>query len=253
MKPESQERENHTGMPDQLKAGVEALSGIDVSDVKVNYNSDKPAQLNALAYAKGNDIHLGPGQEKHLPHEAWHVVQQRQGRVNATVQAKGLAVNEDESLETEADEMGEQAMQLKTESPVKLSAGNTSNTGVAQLQDDYYPSGDKEPHIHMHAGGITYTDVGHSHKTLQSGDQVRENAIMEVYQTLQELDTDRARDIIQWIQNKFDIDPPEPDVEEESDEDRELREWTEGEMEDHNPDRLPPEGFSYGSYTSKLK
>ena len=29
---------------------------------------------------RARDIHLGPGQEKHLPHEAWHVVQQKQGQ-----------------------------------------------------------------------------------------------------------------------------------------------------------------------------
>jgi hypothetical protein len=44
--------------------------------VKVHYNSSQPAQLNALAYAQGSDIHVAPGQEQHLPHEAWHVVQQ---------------------------------------------------------------------------------------------------------------------------------------------------------------------------------
>jgi len=49
--------------------------------VKVHYNSDKPDQLKALAFAQGNDIHFGPGHEHHLPHEAWHVVQQRQGKV----------------------------------------------------------------------------------------------------------------------------------------------------------------------------
>jgi hypothetical protein len=71
-------------MPDHLKAGIESLSGMDLSDVRVHLNSEKPAQLNALAYAQGNDIHLGPGQERHLPHEVWHVIQQRQGRVQAT-------------------------------------------------------------------------------------------------------------------------------------------------------------------------
>ena len=45
-----------------------------MDDVNVHYNSNKPAQLQAHAYAQGTDIHLGPGQEKHLPHEAWHVV-----------------------------------------------------------------------------------------------------------------------------------------------------------------------------------
>jgi len=68
---------NNTGLPDNLKSGVEQLSGISLDGVKVHYNSEKPAQLNALAYAQGTDIHVGPGQEQHLPHEAWHVVQQR--------------------------------------------------------------------------------------------------------------------------------------------------------------------------------
>jgi hypothetical protein len=80
---------NRTGMPDALKSGIEALSGIDLSAVQVHRDSDKPAQLNALAYAQGRDIHLAPGQEQHLPHEAWHVVQQAQGRVPANLRPPG--------------------------------------------------------------------------------------------------------------------------------------------------------------------
>ncbi|PSL45354.1 uncharacterized protein DUF4157 [Chitinophaga niastensis] len=114
----TQFKPNLTGMPDQLKSGVENMSGMDLSAVKVHYNSDKPAQLNAHAYAQGNDIHLGAGQEKHLPHEAWHVVQQRQGRVQATMQMKqGIPVNDDPGLESEADTMGAKAMQLHSELP----------------------------------------------------------------------------------------------------------------------------------------
>jgi len=100
---------NKTGMPEQLKSGIESLSGMDMSDVRVHKNSSNPAQLNALAYAQGNDIHLGAGQEQHLPHEAWHVVQQRQGRVKPTVQMAGEMVNNDASLEKEADVMGSRA------------------------------------------------------------------------------------------------------------------------------------------------
>ncbi|KAL0630563.1 hypothetical protein Q9L58_010589 [Maublancomyces gigas] len=81
--------------------------------LKVHYNSDKPAQLQAQAYAQGNEIHLGPGQERHLPHEAWHVVQQAQGRVRPTLQMKAGAVNDDPLLESEADRMGEKAAQFK--------------------------------------------------------------------------------------------------------------------------------------------
>jgi len=107
-----QKNENTTGLPDNLKSGIENLSGMSLDDVKVHRNSDKPAQLNAHAYAQGTDIHLGAGQEKHLPHEAWHVVQQKQGRVRPTLQMKeGVLVNDDSGLEQEADVMGAKALQ----------------------------------------------------------------------------------------------------------------------------------------------
>ena len=79
--------------------------------VKVHYNSNQPAQLNAHAYEQGTDIHLAPGQEKHLPHEAWHVVQRKQGRVKPTMKLKGnVQVNDDAGLEKEADDMGAKAL-----------------------------------------------------------------------------------------------------------------------------------------------
>ncbi len=108
---------NSTGLPDNLKAGIENLSGMSMDNVQVHYNSDKPAQLNAHAYAQGTDIHVASGQEKHLPHEAWHVVQQAQGRVQPTTQmAGGTQVNDDSSLEKEADDMGAKAAQFKADS-----------------------------------------------------------------------------------------------------------------------------------------
>lgn len=112
LKDKAQKR-NDTGLPDHLKSGIEDLSGHSMDDVKVHYNSSKPAQLNAHAYAQGNQIHLAGGQEKHLPHEAWHVVQQKQGRVRPTVNVNGAKVNNDVSLEKEADVMGGKAMQMK--------------------------------------------------------------------------------------------------------------------------------------------
>jgi Domain of unknown function (DUF4157) len=107
------DRPNQTGMPDNLKSGIESLSGMSMDHVKVHYNSAQPAQLNALAYAQGSDIHVAPGQEQHLPHEAWHLVQQAQGRVQPTMQMKeGVPVNDDASLEAEADTMGAKALQM---------------------------------------------------------------------------------------------------------------------------------------------
>ncbi|MEN0037327.1 MAG: DUF4157 domain-containing protein [Cellvibrio sp.] len=109
-----EEKPNNTGLPNQLKSGIESLSGMSMDNVKVHYNSDKPAQLNAHAYAQGTDIHVAPGQEQHLPHEAWHVVQQAQGRVQPTAQMKGTSVNDDVGLETEADVMGARAISYST-------------------------------------------------------------------------------------------------------------------------------------------
>lgn len=109
------EEENKTGLPDDLKAGVESLSGYSMDDVRVHYNSSKPAQLQALAYTQGTEIHVGPGQEKHLAHEAWHVVQQMQRRVKPTIQIKGIQINDDDGLEREADEIGGKAVQKRRE------------------------------------------------------------------------------------------------------------------------------------------
>ena len=65
-----QRKENNTGLPDNLKSGVEKLSGESLNDVQVHRNSDQPAQMQAHAFAQGNQIHVAPGQEKRLPHEA---------------------------------------------------------------------------------------------------------------------------------------------------------------------------------------
>ena len=106
-------RPNNTGMPDNLKAGIESLSGFSMDDVRVHYNSSKPATVQALAYTQGSDIHVAPGQEKCLPHEAWHVAQQMAGRVSPTTNINGMPVNDNAALEHEADVMGEKAVQCK--------------------------------------------------------------------------------------------------------------------------------------------
>ncbi len=135
-----QQKENKTGLPDNLKSGVENLSGMSMDDVKVHYNSSKPSQLQAHAYAQGTDIHVASGQEKHLPHEAWHVAQQKQGRVKPTTQVQGVNVNDDTGLEREADVMGGKAMQMKANNPIALNEEITptivhqlASSGVVQL------------------------------------------------------------------------------------------------------------------------
>ncbi|MGD1703160.1 DUF4157 domain-containing protein [Dapis sp. BLCC M229] len=132
--------ENKTGLPDNLKAGVESLSGYSFDDVRVHYNSPKPLQLQAHAYAQGTDIHVAPGQDEHLPHEAWHVVQQMQGRVKPTMQLKGLGVNDDSSLEYEADVKGKQASLL----------GSNKNNGSQS---------DRFENSNIHTNNLTINDT----------------------------------------------------------------------------------------------
>lgn len=136
--------ENSNGLPLQLKAGIESLSGISMDQVQVHYNSDKPAQLNAHAYAQGNQIHLSPGQSHHLPHEAWHVVQQAQGRVKPTMQLKaGHVINDDLGLEAEADKMGAQAATLQSSQNTTQLLNYRPSIAAMPMQLSY-KFGDKE-------------------------------------------------------------------------------------------------------------
>lgn len=120
-------RPNNTGMPDNLKTGIESLSGFSMDDVRVHYNSSKPATVQALAYTQGTDIHVAPGQEKHLPHEAWHVAQQMAGRVSPTTNINGMPVNDNAALEHEADVMGEKAVQCEKDNNSICSMGKCNS------------------------------------------------------------------------------------------------------------------------------
>jgi len=144
-----QREPNNTGLPDQLRDGIESLSGLAMDDVRVHYNSAKPATVQAHAYAQGTDIHIAPGQEKHLPHEAWHVVQQKQGRVKPTLQLKGVAINDDAGLEREADAMGGKATGLghagsswtsRNRSPMQQNRSSIVQRAALIVGDDEAPA-----------------------------------------------------------------------------------------------------------------
>lgn len=131
--------------------------------MRVHYNSARSAGLGALACTQGTEIEVGPGKERHLPHEGWHVVQQMQGRVTATVQAKDLpaggmaavGMNEDAALEREAEAMGAKALQLgqrrnagsDAESPLGTLPRRTDSTGL--------PARDERAPAEVHRGHQT--------------------------------------------------------------------------------------------------
>lgn len=141
--PVSQERaqsgadgERPSGLPERLRAGIEHLSGLSMDAVSVHYDSPRPAPLDALAYAQGTDIHLGPGQAKHLAHEAWHVVQQMRGAVRPTLRAQdGVAINDDAGLEREAHVMGEQALRATGRDPTARAIPGRTTAAVRGQAD----------------------------------------------------------------------------------------------------------------------
>jgi hypothetical protein len=103
-------------MPKDVQDQMESVFDADFSAVRV-HEGPQPAAVEAIAFTEGTDIHIAPGlYQPHctkglelLGHELAHVVQQSQGRVRATMQAKGVGINDDRSLEQEADECGVRA------------------------------------------------------------------------------------------------------------------------------------------------
>ncbi|MEZ4731463.1 MAG: DUF4157 domain-containing protein [Caldilineaceae bacterium] len=138
--PSDVQQQNQTGLPENLKVGIEQLSGLALDDVRVHYHSPRPAQLQALAYTQGAEIYVGPGQERHLPHEAWHVVQQKQGRVQPTLQTKKMSINYDATLEREADMMGAKALQMTRRDQAATRLTTQPSTSFQQTEADLSPS-----------------------------------------------------------------------------------------------------------------
>ena len=93
---------NLTGIPTQMKLDFEQRSGLSFDDVRVHYNSDRPARIGALAYTQIPEVYMGPGQERHLRHELGHVVQQKTSVIKATETIQGIPVNTSQELEASA-------------------------------------------------------------------------------------------------------------------------------------------------------
>lgn len=106
-------------LPAQVLLMMSNAFGEDFSQVKVVPNSNEAKKAGALAFAQGMELHFAPGQFNPgsptglalIGHELTHVVQQRQGRVQANTEVEGMPVNDDPALEAEADRMGELAAQ----------------------------------------------------------------------------------------------------------------------------------------------
>ncbi|MDE6761451.1 MAG: hypothetical protein K2J90_12385 [Lachnospiraceae bacterium] len=86
-----------------------------------------------------------------------------------------------------------------------LLTSNQSNI-LIQLKKNQYIPNTKEPHLHIHRGGITFTNVGHRHRGLVDGNTVRTDVINDVLRNLQQLATEgnhNAQPIIDYINNNI--------------------------------------------------
>jgi hypothetical protein len=197
---------NDSGLSDNLRSGIESLSGVSLDGVNVHYNSTRPAALSALAYTQGNDIHVAPGQERHLPHEAWHVVQQRQGRVVPTMQMRGVSINDDAALEREADQMGAAAAQMKAGpqrnedanapgseqrslpgrgDPGTVSPATATHGNVAQLER-YVKNKASKIHLHLDIGKGDHLMIFGARYNLMGKSGYSESRVSEAQEALNE-------------------------------------------------------------------
>ena len=103
-------------LPGLLRRKMELAFAADFSEVRVHQGPDAQA-LSALAFTQGREVHFAPGQynpssaegQKIIGHELAHVVQQQSGKV-ARPQGGGVPINDDASLEAEADRQAQQAV-----------------------------------------------------------------------------------------------------------------------------------------------
>lgn len=127
-------------LPDATRAEMERAFQADFSSVRIHQGEQAP-QVGALAYTQGEHVYFAPGQfapgttagKELLGHELTHVIQQRGGRVAATTQAKGVAINDDRGLEAEADALGARAARGEV---VDVPSGGETTAGAVQRKGE---------------------------------------------------------------------------------------------------------------------
>jgi len=143
-------------LPNPLQSNLETSLGQDFSNVGIHTNSQKAVQMNARAFTQGENVHFAPGEfnpnssegKNLIGHEFTHVAQQRAGVVKPTkVLQKGVAINDNQALEREADTFGSKAVKGETVSKyrgVKTSTSSAmqakgANEPIQMLQKTPYP------------------------------------------------------------------------------------------------------------------
>ena len=144
--PPSTSGKRNKSLPSKLQSNMESSLGHDFSNVGIQTNSHKAVQMNARAFTQNEQIHFAPGEfnpsstsgQNLIGHEFTHIAQQRAGVVKPTKRMqKGVMVNDDRSLESEADTFGRKAARGEVISKYRsASLGMRSSVRTAQAKSN---------------------------------------------------------------------------------------------------------------------
>lgn len=144
--PPSTSGKQHKSLPSKLQSNMESSFGHDFSNVGIHTNSQKAVQMNARAFTQNEQVHFAPGEfnpnsaggQNLIGHEFTHIAQQRAGVVKPTkALKKGVMVNEDKSLESEADSFGKKAVRGEAISKYRSAGlGMRSSVRTAQAKSN---------------------------------------------------------------------------------------------------------------------
>ena len=136
-----------------LSSKAQEIASTDFSNVQFK-ESQSASNMGALAYTQGNQVTFAPGKyqpqtksgQELIWHELTHVKQQRDGIVKPTTQAKGLPVNDDPSLENEADQVAKEIVINNQKLPNnKKTSPNSLTTSTLQFKNDLQAEDKDEP------------------------------------------------------------------------------------------------------------
>jgi hypothetical protein len=122
-----------------VKEEMEARLGADLSDVRIHADSAaraSAAEVSARAYTSGSHIVIGDGgADKHiLAHELTHVIQQRQGPVDATDNGNGLRVSDpSDRFESEAEANAHRALAGPAAAPGQVQRAVPAERNIGSL------------------------------------------------------------------------------------------------------------------------
>jgi len=134
--PKSSGKQNNS-LPTKLQSNMESSLGHDFSNVGIHTNSQEAVQMNARAFTQSEQVHFAPGEfnpssiegQNLIGHEFTHIAQQRAGVVKPTkILQKGVAINDNKGLESEADNFGRKAARGEAVSKYRGAKASSSTT-----------------------------------------------------------------------------------------------------------------------------